>query len=410
MRTTTAMMRIGALAAAAAGLAARADVITDWSDKVSAAAYVVPGGPAIGTRLVAMTHIAMFEAVNSIEKRYTPYRSLLPADPSWSKDAAASAAAYGVLSKAVTAPETLKDYEAFYRASLARVPDGEAKSKAIALGEQAAAAIIAERNGDTAGVVNDWRPVTSPGVYVATPFPAAINWWKVRPFGMQRGDQFRSAPPYALTSAQWARDYNEIKRLGAKTGSTRTEEQTRIAKFWEFIGPNTYNPLAIQVIKARKMDVVDSARAMALVSIATFDASIAVFDSKYAYNFWRPVTAIRNGDIDGNDATERDATWEPFIPTPQHPEYPCAHCTFQSSAASALRAILGTDDIAEASLVSPTLPGETRKYTKLSAYEDEVANARIYDGVHYRTSSEAGTKLGRSVGEWAVANYLKPLR
>ncbi|APV49192.1 hypothetical protein BWI17_05550 [Betaproteobacteria bacterium GR16-43] len=410
MRTTAASLRAVALATAAIGFPVHADVISDWSEKASAAAYVVPGGPGTGgARVATMVHVAMFEAVNAIEPRYSPYRVKLRAEPSWSKEAAASAAAYGVLVKIVTVPEQLKDYEALYRASLARIPEGDAKSRAIALGEQAAAAMLVERANDSAGIVNDWRPVTAPGVYVATPFPVAINWAKIRPFGMQRGDQFRAPPPHALASPQWARDYNEVKRLGAKSGSSRTDEQTRIAKFWEFIGPGTYNPLALQVAKARNLDVVDSARLMALVSIATFDASVAVFDSKYAYNFWRPVTAIRNGDVDGNDATERDATWEPFIPTPQHPEYPCAHCTFQSSAASALRAMYG-DDIAEVSLVSTTLPGEIRKFTKLSAYEEEVVNARIYDGVHYRTSGEVGTKLGRSVGEYAVANYLKPLR
>lgn len=410
MRAIAAALAAVALVSSSATSLARADVITDWSEKASAAAYLMAGGPGTGgARAHAMAQVAMFEAVNSIEPRYTPYRNRLPAEPTWSKEAAASAAAHGVLTKLVTVPENLRDYEAFHREQLSRIPDGPAKTAGIALGERAAAAMLAERANDTAGIVNDWRPVTTAGVYVATPFPAAINWWKIRPFGMQRGDQFRAPPPYALTSAQWARDYDEVKRLGAKTGSARTEEQTQIAKFWEFVGPGTYSPLGLHLVKVKKLDIVDSARVLALVAIAAFDAGVAVFDSKYAYNFWRPVTAIRNGDIDGNDATERDATWEPFIPTPQHPEYPCAHCTFQASAATVLRAIFG-DDIPEAGLVSTTAPGVTRKFTKLSAYEAEVVNARIYDGVHYRTSGEVGTKLGRSVGEYAVANYLKPLR
>jgi hypothetical protein len=215
-------------------------------------------------------------------------------------------------------------------------------------------------------------------------------------------------PPYALTSAEWARDYNEVKRLGGKV-SERTEEQSRIAKFWELVGPLTYNPLGLHIVKAKNLDTLDSARVLALLSIAAFDASVVIFDAKYHYNFWRPVTAIRNGDTDGNDATERDASWEPFIPTPMHPEYPCAHCTFQSAAAAALRRIFG-DDIPEATLVSSTAPGVTRKFTKLSDYEQEVVNARIYDGVHYRASGVAGSKMGRQVGEYTVANYLKPIR
>jgi hypothetical protein len=368
------------------------------------------GGPGTtGVRVVAMAHIAMFEAVNSIEPRYTPYKARLPADPSWSQEAAASAAAHAVLTKLVANPERTKEYDALHAAVLARIPDGEAKTRGIALGVAAAEAVIADRANDGFDAPNDYRPVTAAGVYVPTQFPVAINWHQVRPFGMKRADSFRAPAPYALASPLWARDYNEVKRIGAKVGSTRSEEQTRIAKFWEFIGPGTYNPLGIHLVNQKHLDVVDSARVLGLLAIATFDASVAVFDAKYTYNFWRPVTAIRNGDQDGNDATERDARWEPFIPTPMHPEYPCAHCTFQSSAAAALRSIFG-DDIPEARLVSTTAPGVTRSFTKLSDYVTEVVNARIYDGVHYRTSGEVGAEMGRQIGEYAVANYMKPLK
>jgi hypothetical protein len=389
---------------------ARANVVTDWSEKSSGAAYFMAGGPGTnGVRVVAMAHIAMFEAVNSIEPRYRPYKTRLPADPAWSKEAAASAAAHGVLVKLVTNPDRIKEYEALNNAVLARIPDGEAKTRGIELGRKAAEAIIAERTNDGSDAINDYRPVTSPGVYVPTQFPAAINWAKVRPFGMTRADHFRAPPPYPLASPAWARDYNEVKRLGAKTGSARTEEQSRIAKFWEFVGPGTYSPLGIHLVTNKKLDEVDSARVLALLAISTADAGLAVFDAKYAYNFWRPVTAIRNGDIDGNDATDRDDRWEPYIPTPMHPEYPCAHCTFQSSAAAALRAIFG-DEISEAKLVSSSAPGVTRTFTKLSDYVREVINARVYDGVHYRTSGEAGAEMGRQIGEYVAANYLQPLK
>jgi hypothetical protein len=396
--------------AAFAATAASANVVTDWSEKASAAAYTMAGGPGTGgARLSAMAHVAMFEAVNSIQPRYTPYRARLQAERDASPEAAASAAAYGVLSKMVTVPERLKEFEALHAQVLAAIPDGPAKTHGLEVGARAAEAMIAERSGDGSDTPNDYRPATAPGVYVPTQFPVAINWFKVKPFGMARPDQFRAPPPYALSSPEWARDMNEVKRLGAKTGSARNEEQSRIAKFWEFVGPGTYNPLGLHLVKERKLDVVDSARALALMNIATFDAGIAVFDSKYAYNFWRPVTAIRNADRDGNDATERDDRWEPYIPTPMHPEYPCAHCTFQSAAAAALRSIFG-DEIPEAKLVSTTAPGVTRTFTRLSGYVQEVINARIYDGVHYRTSGEVGAEVGRQVGEYAAANYLKPLR
>jgi hypothetical protein len=166
--------------------------------------------------------------------------------------------------------------------------------------------------------------------------------------------------------------------------------------------------VGLHLVKEKGLDLVDSARVLALLAIATFDAGVAVFDSKYTYNFWRPVTAIRNADIDENAQTDRDAVWEPYIPTPMHPEYPCAHCTFQSAAAGSLRAIFG-DEIPEVSLVSTTAPGVTRKFTRLSAYVQEVIDARIYDGVHYRTSGIVGAEAGRQIGEYTVANYLKPL-
>ena len=404
-----ALLHVAAAVAFSMGAAPlQANVVADWCDKASGAAYVMAGGPGTGgVRAVAMAHIAMFEAVNSIEPRYTPYRALLPAQRGWSQEAAASAAAHAVLTKLVTDAAKLKEYDALHAAVLAKVPEGEAKTRAIELGQRAAAAIIAERADDGSQTVNDYRPTTAPGVYVPTQFPVAIGWFRVKPFGMTRGDQFRAPPPYALTSPEWARDYNEVKRLGGKV-SERTEEQTRIAKFWEFVGPGTYNPLGMHLVKAKNLDTLDSARVLAILSIAAFDAGLAVFDAKYAYNFWRPVTAIRNGDIDGNDATERDARWEPFIPTPMHPEYPCAHCTFQSSAAAALRKLFG-DEIPVATLVSTTAPGVERKFTRLSDYVQEVINARIYDGVHYRTSGVVGAEMGRQVGEHAATNYLKPM-
>jgi hypothetical protein len=350
----------------------------------------------------------MFEAVNSIEPRYTPYRARLSADRGWPKEVAASSAARAVLAKLGSADKA-KEYDALHQGILASVPDGAAKNQAVMLGEQAAEAILRERANDGSDPVNDYRPATAPGVYVPTQMPAAINWSKAKPFGLARGDQFRAPPPMALSSPQWARDYNEVKRLGAKVGSTRTEEQSRIAKFWEFTGPGTYNPMGVHLVIAKKVDIVDCARAMALLAIVAHDAGLAVFDSKYAYNFWRPVTAIRNGDQDGNDATERDERWEPFIPTPMHPEYPCAHCTLQSAAATTLAAVFG-NEIPEVKLTSTSAPGETRIFTKLSDYVEEVINARIYDGVHYRTSGEAGAQIGRQIGEYVMANHLKPLR
>src|SRR6185503_2705667 len=252
-----------------------------------------------------------------------------------------------------------------------------------------------------------YRPFTAAGKYVPTVLPAASRWGAVKPFALKAGDQFRPPAPYALSSAEWAKDYNEIKRMGAKTGSARSAEQSDIARFWELTGPACYDPMVRQLSTAKRLDPLQSARLYALVSMAAADALIAVFDAKYTYNFWRPVTAIRNGDLSGNDAIERDAAWEPFIPTPMHPEYPCAHCISQAAVAGVLEHFFG-DAIPPVKLTSTTAPGVTRTYTKLSDYVTEVINARIYDGVHYRASGEVGADMGRKIAGYTVRTHLLP--
>jgi hypothetical protein len=243
---------------------------------------------------------------------------------------------------------------------------------------------------------------------VPTALPVASNWSGVRPFGLKSGSQFRPPAPYALTSEAWARDYNEVKRMGAKVGSGRSAEQTDIARFWEMTGAATYHPIVRQLAAAKHLDVIDSAHLFALVSMATADGMIAVFDAKYAYNFWRPITAIRNGDPSGKSAVERDAAWEPIVPTPMHPEYPCAHCISSQTTATVLEASFG-DAIPAVQLTSPSAPGVTRTFVKLSDYSAEVINARVYDGVHYRTSGEVAATMGRQIGQYTVENYLRPL-
>jgi len=386
---------------------AHADVVTDWNEKAIAAGYAARITPSESGRNIAMVHLAMFEALNSIEPRYAPYRARLATESTASHEAAGAGAAHYVLVRLY--PDQAKEMDKTFETSLAAVPDGAAKTEGLRLGEQAARAMLDERRGDGADAPNTYRPFTVAGKYVPTVFPATPQWGAVRPFALKSADQFIPVAPYALTSKQWATDYAEVKKMGAKTGSARNAEQTEIARFWELVGPATYNPVARQLSAAKNLDVLDNARLFALFSMATADAAVAIFHAKYKYNFWRPVTAIRNGDLDGNNATERDPSWEPFITTPMHPEYPCAHCTFQSTAANALEAFFGTD-AATFTLTSTTAPGVTRKFSSLSNYVAEVVNARIYDGVHYRTSGEAGAAMGRKIGQYTVQNYLKPVR
>jgi hypothetical protein len=216
---------------------------------------------------------------------------------------------------------------------------------------------------------------------------------------MAGGDQFRPGAPPKLTSETWARDYNEIKAIGSKNSTQRTAEQTAIAKFWEATAPAVYWPVARSVATVPGRDVTANARLLALAAMAMDDALIAVFDAKYTYNFWRPITAIRNGDADGNDATERDAGWTPFIDTPMHPEYPCAHCIVSASLGAVLEAELGGGPTPKLSSASATAGGAVRTWASIADFTREVSEARICDGVHYRNSAEVGTAMGKKIGE-----------
>lgn len=394
-----------ALWIASGASAAMTDVVSDWNARAVAAGYTARLSPDMHSRNMAIVQTAVFEALNSIEPRYKPYRTLLRAEPGASPQAAVAAAAHHALVRLF--PEQAKDFDAALQATLAGVPDGPARANGVALGVQAATAMLADREKDGVGAPLNYRPYTVAGRYVPTMLPSSSTWGGVRPFALKSRDQVRPPPPYKLDSAQWARDFNEIKKLGAKTGSTRSAEQTEIARFWALTGPATYNPVALQVAAAKKLDLLDNARLLALTALATADAAVAVFDAKYTYNFWRPITAIRLADIDGNDATDLDATWEPLINTPMHPEYPCAHCIFQGSAAAVLQTLYG-DVVPRFSITSTTAPGVTRSFDKLSDYVADVVNARVYEGVHYRSSGETGAAMGRQIGEYVVQNFLRP--
>jgi hypothetical protein len=391
----------GALALSAT--AARADVIMDWNAKADALAVEKQLLNAPNARGQAMLHIAMFEALNAIDRRYAPYKLNLTADRATSREAAAAAAAYEVL--LALHPDKKADLDATLAGSLAGITENEAKSKGIELGKQAAAGIIALRTNDGSNTPEDYRPATTAGVYVPTTIPIESTSSKIKPFAMTSASQFRAAPPPALTSETWTRDLNEIREIGSNTSTRRSAEQTTIARFWFFTGPRTYNTIVRQIAANRKMDLVDCARLYALTSIAGADAFVAVFEAKYAYNFWRPVTAIRNADLTSNPATPREASWQPLGVTPMHPEYPCAHCITASAVSTVLQHVVG-NEIDEITLTSPTAAGVTRKWTRLQDYSDEVSSARIYAGFHYRFSTEAGKDMGKKIGDLAVTTLM----
>ena len=405
-------IRSALLAAAltAAASPAFANVITDWDEKAVAAVTPMSslGGtsPYMAVRMMGMVHAAMFDAVNSIEQRYRPYLVQLPADPATSKEAAAAVAAATIL--ATIDAKTAGDMKAALAAYLAPLPYGAAKSDGVGLGEAVAAKVIEARANDGCDAPDAYRPRTSPGVYVPTAITINSMWPDMKPFAIAKGSQFRPKPPIALDSKEWATDFNELKDYGGKISTKRTAQQTETALFWT--SPLlAYQPLVRQLVTAKQMGVVDSARFMALEAVALNDAIIAVLDAKYHYNFWRPITAIRNGDNDGNPATDNGPTWQPLANTPMHPEYPCSHCIQSGSVAAVVKAVLGGADIPEVVLTSPATPGVTHRWTNMTAFTEEIANARIWAGFHYRFSTRVGTDMGLQIGDYVVKNVMQPV-
>ena len=382
--------------------AADADVVTDTNAKAAEVASRHPATP-IAVRMMAIVQVSVFEAANAITARYPAFRVKVAAAPGASVDAAVAAATRTALLKLM--PPQQSAIEADYQAALKSVPDGPAKSDGIAVGERAATAVLASCAEDGAMAPNTYRPHTTPGVYVPTVFPAVPHWGKRKPWVLTSGDQFRPGPPPSLSSDTWKRDLAEIKAIGGKTSTQRTPEQTAIAQFWEATAPAVYWPVARSVATAPGRDVTDNARLLALAGMAMDDALISVFDAKYTYNFWRPVTAIRNAEGDA-----RDPAWTPFIDTPMHPEYPCAHCIVSASLGAVLQSELGSGPSPKLTSASSTAGGAVRTWNSVADFWQEVAVARIYDGVHYRFSAEAGTAMGKKVGELAAKRIPKATR
>jgi len=389
---------------AALALPVRADIVMDWNGRADVIAADKRLPPPVQARMLALTHVSMFEALNAIDRRYKPYRRELIGDRNTSREAAAASAAHAVL--VALFPDQALTLDAQLAADLGRIEAGPAKERALILGRKAAADLLELHAEDGKGV-DDYRPFTAAGVYVPTQPVAGYLVGKFMPWVMTSASQFRPAPPPALTSETWMRDVNEIRDVGALNSQVRTPEQSTVARFWFLTGARTYNPIVRQVVLAKQMDLLDCARLYALTSMAAADSFIAVFEAKYQYNFWRPVTAIRNADLSQNPATPRDATWQPMGETPMHPEYPCAHCISASAVAATLRAVVG-DEVGEISVTSTTAPGVTRRWVRLSDYADEVSNARVWAGFHYRFSTEVGKDMGQKIGVLTVATQLRP--
>jgi len=375
-----------------------ADAVLDWNEVALERVIAAKQAPPAATRAMAMTHVAIFDAVNAIEQQYKPYAYDRTVSNGASAEAAAVAAAYTVLSKLF--PTQAQPLEAAYAASLAKVADGDAKSAGVAVGQQVGSQCVAMRAGDGSGGPPLYKQKIVPGVYVPTAFAVSSEWTKVTPWFMREPAQFRPAPPPALSSATWTRDVEEIRAIGGKDSAIRTAEQSDVARFWTITGPASWNPLVRSLAQSRNSSLLDNARLFALVNMAASDALIAVFDAKYAYEFWRPVTAIRYA---------ADPAWLPLVDTPMHPEYPCAHCISAAAVATVLESQFGIGVIQTVTMVSPTAPGVTRSWTRINDYVQEVKNARIWGGIHYRNSTQVGEAMGRDIGKLAVKEFMTPL-
>ena len=392
-----------------AATTAHADVVTDWNRTALEVLQVGNVGGNPGSRAMAMVHVAMSDAINSVQGRYTRYVFAAPVAPNASAEAAAVSAARQILLQLVPAQKGKID-EA-YTDSLARIPDGSAKNEGITLGEQVAAVIQADRATDATNAPDTYRPITTPGVWVPTQPPLFPQYAQARPWGMKSADQFRPGPPPALTSALYARDYNETKDLGGVKSSKRTQQQTDAVRFWTQtnFGPS-WNDAARQLSAAQRLGLADNGRLFALLTMSIANSFIVDWDAKFHYNFWRPVTAIRNGDMDRNDATERDAGWTPLNTTPMHPEYPSQAAIQCGAALAVLESVFGTAPIVTITATDTADPRLQRQFTTIGQMGEEQRMVRIWGGIHFRNTLEVSERMGRRTSEHLISNYLTAAR
>jgi len=419
----------------------RPNAVTAWNvsaAKAALAACIAPAdNPLSESRMYAMAHVAIHDALNSIDRRSEPYAYDARAKRSASPDAAVAAAARDVLVPVLgqlQAPFSqacidagVASVESDYAAALDAIPDGRRKARGLAVGHAAAAAVVTLRSGDGADTTLldfTFPQGTAPGEWIFTPdrpFAFAPGWAHVTPFVLDDATQFRPGPPYALNTPQYAADLNEVKALGGDgitTPSARTPEQTEIALFWLESAPLQWNRIARTLSDSRGLDPWQSARLFGLLNMALADGYIGSFDTKYHYRYWRPVSAIRAADSDGNPATSADPTWTPLVTTPPIPDYDSAHAVEGGAAAGVLRRFFRTDRISFRAC-SLTLPsGSTcddaapvsRRYASFREAAMENGESRILNGFHFRKAVDEGLDHGRQIGRIAIDRYLRPLR
>jgi hypothetical protein len=365
----------------------------------------------MAARINAMVHLAMHDALNAIESKYSRYAfdgNDKEADPI----AALATAAHNVLANEI--PERKSFIDSAWEFTLSTVPDGIAKEKGIALGKLAAEALLNKRanDGNIGEVFGQVPPSNTPGVYQAVPpfnFVFAPHWENLKLFSLESKDQFRPAPPPALNSETYTKDFNEVKTNGMLNSSTRTANQTSYAKFWYEFSEAGWNRVARIAASVKDLNLLETVRLFALVNMAIADAYTAGWDAKMHYNFWRPYTAIRNASMDNNESTSPDAKWEPSEPTPPVQDYPSTHSALGNAGATVLARVLG--DHFQFTMTSPTATpaGSSRSFHSFSQAANENADSRVQAGIHFRFSCKAGQELGSKIGNWTVEQHLRPL-
>ena len=408
---------VALLSATVSLIDSRADIVTEWNSAIRDSIRADKTPPPKASRSMAILHVAIYDAVNSITESADSYLvHPLGHDVAraTSKEAAATAAAHRVMAALYPAQAAASD--GLEAAHLAAIPEGIAKANGIAWGEHVADVILAARahDGATAVVaapvsqgVGEWTP--TPGAFAPFLLP---QWGFVEPFLMRTPSQLRPPAQPALVSRRYASEYNQVREIGSATSATRTLEQTEIAKFWADGGgtetpPGHWNRIAQQVAGAQGNDLLENARLFALLNLSLADAAILCWDAKYHYNAWRPITAIRAGAVDGNAATVADLNWTPLIVTPPFPEHTSGHSTFSGAAATVLALFYGNDNISFSS-GSDAMPSVTRHYSSFSEAANEAGMSRIYGGIHFMSANVGGLDAGESLGIYATEHYLRP--
>jgi hypothetical protein len=393
---------------------ARPNVVLDWNAMAIDAIRADDTGPTLSTRNLAILHTAIYDSINSIERTHQPFRFQVIPQGDALAEAAAVSAGYEVMVSLY--PSLKARADDLYAAYLGGVLATTELTNGLALGRQIALLTLQSRSGDGAQIDVPYVPSSDPGQWRRTPPlflpPLTPQWRYVAPFCLPDIEPFVPGPPPSMGSPEYAKDFDEVKALGAKNSTTRTAEQSQIAVFWSDFSytsmpPGHWHEIAAAISQDRQLALADTARLFALISVAQADAAIVCWEAKFRYNLWRPITAIQRAEEDGNADTAADPAWGQYLASPPFPSYTSGHSTFSRASAEVLSSFFGTDAVSF-SAWSDSMPGVTRSFTSLRACAEEVGRSRIYGGIHFQSDNRAGQETGKKVAAYITSNFLLP--